>query len=78
MIWQIRAIVVARRLRLTSPEPHLEVRQMLWALIVILFALWLILFVGKIVVGGFVHILLVAAVIVLIVRLFTGRTTPAV
>jgi Family of unknown function (DUF5670) len=51
-------------------------KQMLWALIVILFALWLILFVGKVVVGGLVHVLLVLAVIVLIVRLFTGRTTP--
>ncbi len=51
---------------------------MLWALIVILFALWLVLFIGKIVVGGLVHLLIIAAVILLIVRLFTGRTTPAV
>ncbi len=50
---------------------------MLWALIVILFALWLILFVGKIVVGGLVHLLLVLAVIVLIIRLFTGSRTIA-
>ncbi len=46
---------------------------MLWALIVILFVLWLVLFVGKIVVGGLVHLLLIAAVIVLLFRLFTGR-----
>ncbi len=50
---------------------------MLWALIVILFALWLILFVGKVVVGGLVHLLLVLAVIVLIIRLFTGTRTTA-
>ncbi len=49
---------------------------MLWALIVILFVLWLVLFLGKIVVGGLVHLLIVAAVILLIVRLFTGRATP--
>jgi Family of unknown function (DUF5670) len=48
---------------------------MLWALIVILFVLWLILFVGKVVVGGLVHLLIVAAVIALIVQLFTGRRT---
>ncbi len=47
---------------------------MLWALVVVLFVLWLVLFVGKVVVGGLVHLLLVAAVIVFIVRLFTGRT----
>lgn len=51
---------------------------MLWALIVILFVLWLIMFVGKIVVSGLIHILLILAIILLIVRLFTGRTTPAV
>ncbi len=49
---------------------------MLWALVVILFVLWLVLFVGKVVVGGLVHLLLLAAVIVFIVRLFFGRTTP--
>ncbi len=49
---------------------------MLWALVVILFVLWLVLFVGKVVVGGLVHLLLIAAVILFIVRLFTGRTTP--
>ena len=51
---------------------------MLWALIVILFALWLILFVGKVVVSGLIHVLVVLAVILLIVRLFTGRRTPVI
>ncbi len=48
---------------------------MLWALVVILFVLWLVLFVGKVVVGGLVHLLLIAAVILFVVRLFTGRST---
>jgi hypothetical protein len=48
---------------------------MLWGLIVVLFVIWLVLFVGKIVVGGLVHLLLIAAVILFVVRLFTGRTT---
>ncbi len=51
---------------------------MLWALIVILFVLWLVFLIGKFVVGGLIHLLLVAAVILLIVKLLTGRTTPAV
>ncbi len=51
---------------------------MLWALIVILFALWVIFVVGKFVVSGLIHLLLIAAVILLIVRLFTGRTRPVV
>jgi hypothetical protein len=49
---------------------------MLWALIVILFVLWLVFLVGKFVVSGLIHLLLIAAIILLIVRLFTGRTTP--
>lgn len=49
---------------------------MLWALIVLLFVLWLVMVVGKFVVSGLIHLLIVAAVILLIVRLFTGRATP--
>ncbi len=51
---------------------------MLWALIVILFVLWVIFFIGKIVVTGLIHILLIASIVLLIIRLFTRRRTPAV
>jgi hypothetical protein len=47
---------------------------MLWAVIVVLVVLWLIGFVGQIG-GGFIHILLVAAAIVLIYNLVIGRRT---
>jgi hypothetical protein len=47
---------------------------MLWAIIVVLVVLWLIGFIGQIG-GGFIHILLVAAAIVLIYNLVTGRRT---
>ena len=47
---------------------------MLWAIIVVLVVLWLIGFVGQIG-GGFIHILLVAAAIVLVYNLVTGRRT---
>jgi Family of unknown function (DUF5670) len=45
---------------------------MLWTIIVILIALWLLGFVAH-VGGGLIHILLVIAAIVLIYQLITGR-----
>jgi hypothetical protein len=45
---------------------------MLWTIFAILIVLWLLGFIGH-VAGGFIHILLVIAVIVLVIRLVTGR-----
>jgi hypothetical protein len=47
---------------------------MLWTLFVILLVLWLIGMVSSYTLGGFIHILLVVAVIILLFRLFSGRT----
>jgi hypothetical protein len=48
---------------------------MLWTIFIILLVLWLLGFGlgGTYAMGGFIHILLVVAVIVLIYRLVTGR-----
>jgi len=46
---------------------------MLWTIIVILLVLWLLGMVSSYTLGGLIHILLVVAVIVLIVRLVSGR-----
>ena len=46
---------------------------MLWTIAVILLVLWLIGF-SMHIAGGLIHILLVIAVIVVLVRLFTGRS----
>lgn len=46
---------------------------MLWTIAVILFVLWLLGFLAFHVAGGLIHLLLVAAVIVVVVRLVTGR-----
>ena len=46
---------------------------MLWGLITLLCVLWLIAVVAKFTLGGLIHLLLLIAVIVLIVRLVTGR-----
>jgi hypothetical protein len=48
---------------------------MLWTIFVILLVLWLIGLVSSYTMGGFIHLLLVLAVIVLIVNLITGRKT---
>jgi len=46
---------------------------MLWTIFVILLALWLLGLVSSYTLGGFIHILLVLAVIVLIINLVSGR-----
>jgi hypothetical protein len=46
---------------------------MLWTIFVILLILWLLGLVSGYTIGGFIHILLVIAVVVLIIRLIQGR-----
>ena len=46
---------------------------MLWTICVVLIILWLLGFVSGYTIGGLIHILLVVAVIVLLVRLIQGR-----
>jgi hypothetical protein len=46
---------------------------MLWTLFVILLVLWLLGIVSSYTLGGFIHLLLVLAVVVLIIQLITGR-----
>jgi hypothetical protein len=46
---------------------------MLWTVAVILIILWLLGLVSSYTMGGFIHILLVIAIIVILVRLIQGR-----
>ena len=46
---------------------------MFWLIIAILLILWILGVLNSYTMGGFIHILLVAALIVLIVRLIQGR-----
>jgi Family of unknown function (DUF5670) len=48
---------------------------MLWTLFVVLLVLWLLGVVSSYTLGGFIHILLVLAVIALVFQLITGRST---
>ena len=46
---------------------------MLWTLAVILIVLWLLGLVSSYTMGGFIHILLVVAIIIVLVRVIQGR-----
>lgn len=46
---------------------------MLWTIIGVLLALWLLGLLTEFTLGGFIHLLLVVAVIVLVIQLITGR-----
>jgi len=46
---------------------------MLWTIFVILLVLWLLGVVSSYTLGGFIHLLLVLAVVVLVIRLLQGR-----
>ena len=49
---------------------------MLWTIFVILLVLWLLGVVTSYTLGGFIHVLLVVAVVVALVNLVGGRRTP--
>jgi len=46
---------------------------MLWTIAVVLLVLWALGFVTSFTMGGFIHILLVLAVVLVVVRLIQGR-----
>ena len=50
---------------------------MLWTIAIILVVLWLLGMVSSYTVGGFIHILLILAVVAVLVRLIQGRNPVA-
>lgn len=46
---------------------------MLWTIFVVLLVLWLLGIVSSYTLGGFIHILLVLALVVLVIRIIEGR-----
>ena len=48
---------------------------MLWTIFVILLVLWLVGMVSSYTFGGFVHLLLVVALVILLINLLSGRRT---
>ncbi|HLR04336.1 MAG TPA: lmo0937 family membrane protein [Pyrinomonadaceae bacterium] len=50
---------------------------MLWTILAVLLILWLLGLVTSYTLGGFIHLLLVIALILLVIQLVTGRRTLA-
>jgi hypothetical protein len=48
---------------------------MLWTIFVILLVLWLLGLVSSYTLGGFIHILLVVALVILVINILSGRRT---
>lgn len=48
---------------------------MLWTIFVVLLILWILGLVSSYTMGGFIHLLLVLALVVLVINLITGRRT---
>jgi hypothetical protein len=57
----------------SNPESFEGGKKMLWTICVILFVLWALGMVTSYTMGGFVHILLVLALVVLVIQLIQGR-----
>jgi Family of unknown function (DUF5670) len=53
-------------------------RNMLWTIAVVLVALWLLGLVSSYTMGGFLHLLLVIAVVVVLLRVIQGRRLSGV
>jgi hypothetical protein len=47
--------------------------NMLWTIAIILALLWLLGFITSYTLGGFIHVLLVVAVVVIVIRIIQGR-----
>jgi len=50
-----------------------EVRKMLWTIAVILLVLWALGLVTSYTMGGFIHVLLVIAIVVVLINVIQGR-----
>jgi hypothetical protein len=60
--------------RVSRPSSQ-EGVEMLWTIFVILLILWLLGLVSSYTLGGFIHILLVVALVILVFNLLSGRRT---
>jgi hypothetical protein len=63
----------ARQLRHGGCSSQARRKNMLWTIFVILLVLWLLGMVTSYTLGGFIHILLVVAIVVVLIRVIQGR-----
>ena len=66
---------VQPNLKGTKTDAQKEKANMLWTILVILLVLWLLGLVSGYTVGGFIHLLLVLALVIFVINLLTGRRT---
>ena len=59
--------------RLACTYQYGRVHAMLWTLFVVLFIMWLLGMVSSYTLGGFIHVLLVIAIAVVLIRIIQGR-----
>jgi hypothetical protein len=63
----------AETIRLVRERRQQKEGDMLWTIFVILLILWLLGLVTSYTLGGFIHILLVIAIVVVLIRIIQGR-----
>jgi hypothetical protein len=56
-----------------GPRANRKEEQMLWTIAVILIILWVLGLVSSYTMGGFIHILLVIAIVVVLIRVIQGK-----
>jgi hypothetical protein len=57
----------------TSTESRWEVKKMLWTIAVILFVLWALGLVSAYTLGGYIHVLLIIALVMVLFNVLQGR-----
>ncbi len=65
----INHFILSLRLKLQTHKGD----SMLWTIFVILLVLWLLGMISAYTLGGFIHILLIIALVVLVIRLIQGK-----
>jgi hypothetical protein len=68
-------IFAGRRKHKNAPANKIKTKEnnMLYTIAVVLIVLWLLGLVSSYTMGGFIHILLIVAVVMILVNLFSGR-----
>jgi hypothetical protein len=64
-------------LLIPGQEQNAEGKKMLWTIFVVLLLLWLLGVVSSYTLGGYIHILLVVALVAVLIRLIQGRSPIA-
>jgi hypothetical protein len=70
-LWHVACIVAGDNATETTTKEAI----MLWTIFVVLLVLWALGFVSGYAIGGFIHLLLVIAVVVLLIQLIQGRSS---